>query len=81
MLSDLVKVLVKGVMLSLLYFQTTLANDTTIQNICLFTMFYTIMHYGALLTDVSSSVVTNAFITKTIFTLVEERIKKPKQQD
>jgi hypothetical protein len=35
------------------------------------------MVYGAILSDVQPNVITGAFLTKTIFTLIDERVKKP----
>ena len=67
---------IKGIVLSLLYLQITKANDTTIENITLFTSFYLTMVYGATMTDIDPNVITSAFLTKTVFTLVDERIKK-----
>lgn len=71
--------LAKGIIIALLYFETTKANDTTLLNTIIFTSFYMIMMTGAELLGMDSNVVTNAFITKTIFTLVDERIKKPEE--
>ena len=66
----------KGLILSLLYFEITRANDTTIPNILLFTSFYLTMVYGAAISGIEDSVITSAFLTKTVFTLVDERIKR-----
>lgn len=71
--------IIKGIFLSVLYFEITKTNDTTAQNIFYFTLFYVIMIYSAILFNIDPNLVTNAFITKTIFTLVDERIKKPKE--
>lgn len=68
--------LIKGIVLSLLYLQITKANDTTLENISLFTSFYLAMVYGATMTDIDPNVITSAFLTKTVFTLVDERIKR-----
>lgn len=68
--------LVKGIVLSLLYLEITRANDTTLENIILFTSFYLSMIYGATLTGIDENVITSAFLTKTVFTLVDERIKR-----
>ena len=67
---------VKGLFLGILYLQTTQANDTTFENIASFAFFYILMVLGGLLTGIDRSAVTNAFLTKTIFTLVDERIKR-----
>jgi ABC-type siderophore export system fused ATPase/permease subunit len=68
--------IVKGVLLALVYFEITKANDTTLQNVGLFVGFYVIMIISARIADIEPSIVTNAFITKAVFTLVDERIKQ-----
>jgi len=73
------KTVLKGILLAILYFEITKSNDTTFKNVFLFTSFYTIMLNGAYLVDIDPNVVTTAFITKTVFTLVDERIKKKKE--
>lgn len=73
--------LIKGVILSLLYFEITKANDTTIHNVALFTSFYVSMVYGATITGIDPNVITSAFLTKTVFTLVDERIKRKTGND
>lgn len=67
---------IKGFVLSLLYLEITRANDTTIQNIGLFTSLYIFMVYGAIITGIDHNVITSAFLTKTVFTLIDERIRK-----
>ena len=52
-------------------------NDTTIENIALFVSFYLAMVYGATITGIDANVITSAFLTKTVFSLVDERIKRP----
>lgn len=71
----LYKETIKGIILSFLYYEVTRAQDTTFRHIFLFTSFYIIMIYGAMLTDLDTKIVTNAFITKAVFTLVDERLK------
>jgi hypothetical protein len=73
--------LIKGIILSLLYLQITKANDTTIENITLFVSFYLAMIYGATITGIDENVITSAFLTKTVFSLVDERIKKKPDND
>jgi hypothetical protein len=68
--------LIKGFILSFIYFEITKANDTNIENIFLFTSFYVSMIYGAVITDINPTVITSAFLTKTVFTLIDERIKR-----
>jgi len=69
------KIAMRGLILSVLFLEITKANDTTIINIILFTSFYIIMVYGAILTNVDPNAITSAFLTKTVFSLVEDRIK------
>jgi hypothetical protein len=71
-------IFLKGFVLSLLYFYITKANDTTLYNISVFVIFYTIFSITALSTNINQDVVTTAFLTKTIFTLIDERMKKEK---
>lgn len=71
---------VTGIIISLLYFEVTLVNDTTFQNISLFTLLYLVLIFCAHLTNTDTSIVTNAFITKAVFTLVDERIKQPDEK-
>ncbi len=78
---EIILVLIKGVILSLLYFEITKANDTTIHNVALFASFYVSMVYGATVTGIDPNVITSAFLTKTVFTLVDERIKRKTDND
>lgn len=66
----------KGIVLALLYLQITQANDTNTENVLKYAFFYVLMVAGALFSGIEPNVVTNSFITKTIFTLVDERVKK-----
>lgn len=72
--------ILKGVILSLLYFEITKSNDTNPKNVFLFTLFYITMINGAYIVDIDPNVVTTAFITKTVFTLIDERIKKKQEK-
>lgn len=71
----------KGFILAILYFTITKANDTTVRNVLLFVIFYTIFVSTAIMMNISTDIVTTAFFTKTIFTLVDERIKKKKEEN
>jgi hypothetical protein len=75
-----ISTIVKGIILSLLYFEITKANDTTFNNVFYFTFFYTVMIYGSILLGIESNLVTNAFITKTVFTLIDQRIQRKTEQ-
>lgn len=68
--------IIKGIILSVIYFEITLSNDTTIYNISLFTMFYVILVSSSTIIGIDPTIVLNAFMTKTVFTLVDQRINK-----
>lgn len=74
--SKLLSDIVKGIFIAFLYLQLTKTNDTNVQNIVIFTFFYVTLINGAQFAGVDPIIVTNAFITKTVFTLIDERIKK-----
>lgn len=80
MFKDLLTQFIKGVILALVYFEITNANDTTFKNVILFTSLYLTMVYGAHIVNIDKNVVTSAFITKAVFTLVDERIKRKKEE-
>lgn len=67
---------IKALVLSFIYFEITNANDTTFENIAKFAIFYIILIYGANLINIDTNVITSAFLTKAVFTLVDEKIKK-----
>ena len=77
MFKGLLQQFLKGILIAVLYFEITKANDTNFGNVILFTAFYLSMIYGAILTGIDPNVITSAFLTKTVFTLVDERIKRP----
>ena len=81
MLENLLAQIVKSIVIAVLYFETTNANDTTLRNIISFTIFYIAMIYGATLAGIEQNVITSAFLTKTVFTLVDERIKKKEEKE
>lgn len=81
MINQLIENILRGILISLLYFEITKANDTTLYNISLFSMFYMFMIYGAIIVDINPNVITSAFLTKTVFTLVDERIRKQDDKD
>ena len=76
MIRDFIENILKGTLIALLYFEITKANDTTLYNVSIFTLFYIFMIYGAIIADINPNVITSAFLTKTVFTLVDERIRK-----
>lgn len=69
-------VIARGIVISLLYLTATQIEDTTPEKVFLFSLFYVIIFNCASLVGINPEVVTTAFITKTIFTLIDERIKK-----
>lgn len=75
-LLEFLNVFIKGIFIGILYLQVTRANDTTIENVVLFALSYFAMVYGAKIANIDSTIVTTAFITKTVFTLVDDRIRK-----
>ena len=72
---------VKGILLAFVYLEITNANDTTFYNMGLFTMFYTLLIVFARFINIDTSIITNAFVTKAVFTLVDERIRKKKDEN
>jgi hypothetical protein len=76
MSTDLPTTSLRGVLLAFLYFEVTQANDTNLKNLFLFTCFYLIMIYGSFILGIDTNVITSAFLTKTVFTVIDERIKK-----
>lgn len=79
-MTNILSIVLTGFVLGLLYFETTKVNDTTFENLIMFTSFYTIANITSKILNIDDKVITNAFITKTIFTLIDERvrIKDPK---
>ena len=68
--------LIKGIFIAILYFEFTKTNDTNLKNITMFTAFYISMIFGAKITNIDPNVITTAFLSKTVFKLVDERKKK-----
>lgn len=75
MKSEFLQQLIKGVLIAILYFEFTKPKDTNFKNIMLFTSFYISMIFGAKLSDIDPNIITSAFLSKTVFTLVDERIR------
>jgi hypothetical protein len=80
---DLLKLVIdafKGMFIALLYLKLTKTNDINLHNVLLFSFFYVILINGShFFLGVDPVIVTNAFITKTIFTIIDERIRKDKK--
>ena len=66
-INTFISYIIKGIVIAFLYFETTKENDTNIKNMSLFTFFYMVMIYGAIITGIEPNVITGAFLTKTIF--------------
>jgi hypothetical protein len=75
-IANLISNVLKGIVLGYLYLEITKANDTSVNNVSTFALFYIIMIYSTAFVGLDSNIVTHAFITKTIFTIVDERVKK-----
>ncbi len=78
---DVFNSILRGIFISILYLQVTQANDTNLKNVLVFAFFYTVMFNGAKIAGIDPVIITNAFLTKTVFTLVDDRIKRPEGQD
>jgi hypothetical protein len=71
----------KGLFLSLMYLTLTEADDTNIQNILVFSVSYVVLLNSAKFVTIDPNFVTNAFITKTIFTLIDQRVNKKNKHE
>lgn len=69
-------VIARGVFLALVYLELTKANDTNLYNIFIFTLAYVVMFFTAGIIGIDPVLVTNGFITKTVFTTIDERVRK-----
>jgi hypothetical protein len=76
---SLINDIIKGAIMGAIYLEVTQTNDTTLYNILMYTLFFLIMTNSAVIAGIDPNVVVNAFVTKTIFTLVDERVKKKKE--
>ncbi len=75
-LLNFIYLFLKGITLAVLYFEITQTNDTTLSNISYFTLFYILITYGAHVAGIDPDIVTSAFVTKTVFVVIDERVKK-----
>lgn len=66
----------RGFTLAIVYFESTKQADTTFKNILVFMFFFLIIIYISDFVSIKREVVLGAFMTKTIFTLVDTRINK-----
>jgi uncharacterized integral membrane protein len=74
--NNILSEVLKGLVIAIIFFEVTQSNDTTVENIILFVAFYLCMILCAMLANIDTNVITGAFLTKTVFTLVDERIKR-----
>lgn len=72
---NLMKEILIGIFISLIYLQATSAEDTDITHIFSITLSYVLLKYVADYVDINPDLITNAFITKTIFTIIDVRLK------
>ncbi len=70
-----------GIFLAVLYLEVTQANDMTFVNVGKYATFYVVIFYAAKTVGMDTNIVTNAFVTKTIFSLVDDRIRKKSDTD
>ena len=72
---SLIKEILIGVFISLIYLQATSEEDTDITHIFSIALTYVLLKYIADYVDINPDLITNAFITKTIFTIIDVRLK------
>lgn len=69
----------RGIVIGILYLFITQANDMSLENVVLFVFVYLVMVNGASVAGIDPNVITTAFLTKTVFTVVDERIKRKQE--
>lgn len=67
---------IKGVFIAFMYYQITTENDTNFNNIVSFAGFYVIVLHSAILAGIDPIIITNAYMTKMVFTIVDQRLSK-----
>lgn len=75
MMKSIISEFAQGIIMAILYLETTKANDSTFEIVFLYGFFYMVMRSGARLTGMDPMIITNAFMTKTVFTLIDDRMK------
>lgn len=78
---NLLTEIVTGIFLAMLYLALTEADDTNFKNVLMYTSAYVTLFNGAKITTIDPNFVTNAFITKTVFTIVDQRVNKKNKKD
>jgi hypothetical protein len=81
--STLFRELIKGLFLACLYVFVTKDDDTTLSNILKYTTYFFILILSFLSVGFNADIIASAFISKTIFIIIDERIKSsnPKNKD
>ena len=72
---------IKGFIIGILYLFITRENDTSLKNIMIFIIFYISVSNGARVAGIDPNVVATAFVTKSVFTIVDQRIKVYKNKE
>ena len=75
-----IQTIIRSVFLGFLYFWITKDNDTSIVNISRFSLFYLGFYITAKQVGIDQNVITTAFTTKFIFTLLEDHIQQYKKE-
>lgn len=70
------QILLRGIFLAIIYLGVTISDDMTIGNVIIFTLFYVIFLTISSNIGIDPNVVTSAFTTKIIFTLLDQRLNK-----
>lgn len=71
---------IKGVFIAFMYYQITTADDMTFNNIVVFAGFYVIILNSAVIAGIDPIIITNAYMTKMVFSIVDQRLTKPKEE-
>jgi hypothetical protein len=70
------QIVLRGIFLSIIYLGVTVADDMSLTNIIKFSVFYVIFLTVSSNIGIDPKVVTSAFTTKIIFTLLDQRLNK-----
>jgi hypothetical protein len=75
-----IQILLRGLFLSVIYLSVTTADDMSLLNILKFSIFYLMFIFISSSIGIDQNVVTSAFTTKIIFTLIDQRINKNREE-
>jgi len=75
-MDNLISDFIKGIFIAFLYYQITTADDTTVYNIVTFAIFYVILVNGAMISGIDPIIIRNAYMTKMVFSIVDQRLTK-----